>query len=651
MILRGVTFDFARYMNRNLAKALSWVVFALMLTLSGLVFSTSKLKRRIGAIGFLALLVGQPLTLFLIDKPFDTAGRAQKCYIITRDAIRYGEQPGRDPTTGLECKPLTPEIAERFEEYRSGKRPQRIGSDSSPTFFSERTGNPVVWYSIDKNGLVQAFDLMGFNPDTGEELLAVTKDIVARWQEQSKAPQLIHPGADYAFFDMTSGKSRVWYLKIGAEYEFYDRPGFNPKTGKKMEEVTETIISEWKATQVKRCYILTAKSVKYRTELGIDPETGKECRPFTPDMLVRLREYERGQRPERIRDANPTFFDARSGEPIIWYAESQDKIELFSLMGFHPDTGAELLPVTNAIVARWKDQQKLAITRAPVRIADIRSHTFFDEKTGNPRTWFWKNSDGEYEFYDAPGFHPRSGDQLTVLSKDLVIKIERQAREQLEQEKRRDEARKADEVRRQDEMAKASQAGRACDELAGNPNDGNRLAEGVPYDALKLRAADALSACELAVRQSPTEKRYQYQLARVLQLSDRKRSATILASLVAARYPAAFDNYGWMAYTDRKNPSEATELFRRGVQLNDADSMVSLAEMIDRGFAQSLNPSEHKIALYQRAADLGHKAAERAVQVELGKQNSMQIETAQRLQQQQMMVQMFGTIIQGMARR
>ena len=55
---------------------------------------------------------------------FDPAsGTARKCYIVTRDDIRYGETLGIDPATGRECRPLTAEVIERLRAYKWGNRP------------------------------------------------------------------------------------------------------------------------------------------------------------------------------------------------------------------------------------------------------------------------------------------------------------------------------------------------------------------------------------------------------------------------------------------------------------------------------------------------------------------------------------------------
>jgi len=50
---------------------------------------------------------------------FDPAsGATDKCYVVTRDGIQMGGKPGIDPDTGLQCRPLTPEVVERLRAYR-----------------------------------------------------------------------------------------------------------------------------------------------------------------------------------------------------------------------------------------------------------------------------------------------------------------------------------------------------------------------------------------------------------------------------------------------------------------------------------------------------------------------------------------------------
>jgi tetratricopeptide (TPR) repeat protein len=350
---------------------------------------------------------------------------------------------------------------------------------------------------------------------------------------------------------------------------------------------------------------------------------------------------------------NPVFFDLRSGEPAVWFGKSRTgNVELFSLMGFHPDTGDELLPITKEIAASWKDQQEKP-KRASQKV-DPKTYVFFDQITGEPRAWYWRSADGDYEFYDGPGYHPRTGDTLVVLSKDLVLKLQKEAVDQAKRQADVEAATKRAEVeatkRRSEELEKLSQAEKRCDVLAANPNDQNRVGEGVPFELLKPQVREAIEACENAIRQNPTEPRLQYQLARALQLSDRKRAFPILQKLVSQRYPAAFDNIGWIFFFDQKNPEAAVSAFRSGVQLNDSDSMVSLAEMIDRNHATPRTQAETKLALYNRAAALGNAAGTKAEQVELQKQGVEQQSKEMQIQQAKIAGEVFNIILRGIAR-
>ena len=83
--------------------------------------------------------------------------------------------------------------------------------------------------------------------------------------------------------------------------------------------------------------------------------------------------------------------------------------------------------------------------------------------------------------------------------------------------------------------------------------------------------------------------------------------------LVKLNYPAAFDNAGSLLLNDPKCRQhcirEAVKLFKKGADLGDPDSMMSLADQINNGQATG-----NVIALYLRAAKLGHPGAKRALE-------------------------------------
>jgi hypothetical protein len=94
-------------------------------------------------------------------------------------------------------------------------------------------------------------------------------------------PQRIDP---VEFFDKRTGKPKVWYWRAESGYEFYDAPGFHPRTGEILSGVTREVIAEWLRSQknLVQCYIIQRDPrapVLYRDYLpGVDPETGRECR-------------------------------------------------------------------------------------------------------------------------------------------------------------------------------------------------------------------------------------------------------------------------------------------------------------------------------------------------------------------------------------
>lgn len=190
-----------------------------------------------------------------------------------------------------------------------------------------------------------------------------------------------------------------------------------------------------------------------------------------------------------------------------------------------------------------------------------------------------------------------------------------------------------------------------CDDLAANPTDRRKLnnIQGASFGVLKLQATQAIAACETAAAEFPNELRFQYQLARALEHKDkdRLRAFGLHQNLVRLRYPAAFDNLGWMYFRDQKDPNTAVRYFRMGVELEDADSMISLADMIDRGHFSVANVNETKIALFKRAAELGHPNAAAALNAEMSK---MQQSMSER-ESQQKMLEVFGFILRNIPNR
>jgi tetratricopeptide (TPR) repeat protein len=173
-----------------------------------------------------------------------------------------------------------------------------------------------------------------------------------------------------------------------------------------------------------------------------------------------------------------------------------------------------------------------------------------------------------------------------------------------------------------------------CDRLAANPSDRGKppSVPGVPYDSLMNQAKQAIEACALAAQQNPAELRYGYQMARAMEAEAPQKAVELHKKLAGQGYPVAYDNLGWLMVKLYKNYGAAVTYFKTGSQLRDPDSMVSLVEMIDRGYVQTDRPYELKYQLLRTAADLGHQGAQLQIREEEQKLSAAQRQASQNLQ-------------------
>ena len=158
-------------------------------------------------------------------------------------------------------------------------------------------------------------------------------------------------------------------------------------------------------------------------------------------------------------------------------------------------------------------------------------------------------------------------------------------------------------------------AAEECDRLAANPYDRQKSVSvpGVSYSNLQGRAKEAAQACEKAVHGYPNERRFLYQQARALQYVDRSKAFSIHQQLVRLRYPAAFDNLGWLYVTERNDEGSAIGHFRAGANLEDPDLMVSLAEMIIRGRPSQVSRAKRYLHCIAAQRNLGTSKRQRGV--------------------------------------
>lgn len=113
-------------------------------------------------------------------------------------------------------------------------------------------------------------------------------------------------------------------------------------------------------------------------------------------------------------------FNQRTGAPMKWYVQDANgRINLFDSGGFDPVTQAEKRPVTPAVCS-----ETAKLSSVPQQIsAEIDIIEFFDPVSGRARVWYYKASDGNFELFSSSGFHPRTGEALRPVTKEIATEI------------------------------------------------------------------------------------------------------------------------------------------------------------------------------------------------------------------------------------
>jgi tetratricopeptide (TPR) repeat protein len=213
-------------------------------------------------------------------------------------------------------------------------------------------------------------------------------------------------------------------------------------------------------------------------------------------------------------------------------------------------------------------------------------------------------------------------------------------KQQAERQKQQAERQKQQAEREQ----RQAQSGAMCDQAAANPNDRQKPSNAAGVDYNDVNLSEALEVCQTAMNTFPGEPRYKYQYARILESSNPNLAINLHSQLTRQRYMASFDNLGSLLLK-RKDYSGAIAAFKNGAQANDPDSLVSLAELIQRGIVRVPDPQSYRLALLERAAHLGHQEAKSVVeeQTKIIQQNQRQQQNQS--QQEKLMLNLFGNIL------
>lgn len=126
-----------------------------------------------------------------------------------------------------------------------------------------------------------------------------------------------------------------------------------------------------------------------------------------------------------------TYFGHFKGEAIKYYAVTPEGIRFFDSPGFDSKYGIELKPVTSDMMVKF---QKKTLGMQPKRI-DVEENKdieFFDPITGDAKIWYYLNPNGNYEFFNGPGFHALYNVELKPVNFDVIQSYQNKIKERHE---------------------------------------------------------------------------------------------------------------------------------------------------------------------------------------------------------------------------
>ena len=124
-----------------------------------------------------------------------------------------------------------------------------------------------------------------------------------------------------------------------------------------------------------------------------------------------------------------------------------------------------------------------------------------------------------------------------------------------------------------------------CDDLAGDPEDAERVGPGVPEE--EINAEQAIASCRLATDRDELKGRFPYQLGRALARSGQAAAAAMAyRQAIGLGYGAAFLRLGsayWSGTGIVQDPKQAIRLWKKGARRGVAACHALLAEHFEKG--------------------------------------------------------------------
>jgi hypothetical protein len=107
---------------------------------------------------------------------------------------------------------------------------------------------------------------------------------------------------------------------------------------------------------------ITNEGIKYYASPGFGPD-GQRLVEVTPETLKKLKSWDKPL--SRVDPDGVTWFNPNTGQPEIYYVEtSSGDYEFFNRWGHHPQTGAELKPVSHDVKRAFEQRKTEVVSKA-----------------------------------------------------------------------------------------------------------------------------------------------------------------------------------------------------------------------------------------------------------------------------------------------